>query len=76
MEAWLRGGHRFAGHHGGLDNPSLLMEASLMRNDPLNTARGAHKRAQKTPKATQKPRLELQRFGGHSQAMLPSPALL
>jgi hypothetical protein len=29
MEAWLRGGHRFAGHHGGLDNPSLLMEASL-----------------------------------------------
>jgi hypothetical protein len=37
MEAWLRGGHRFAGHHGGLDNPSLLMEASLIRNDPLNT---------------------------------------
>ena len=38
MEAWLRGGHRFAGHHGGLDNPSLLMEASLMRNHLLNTA--------------------------------------
>ena len=27
-----------------------------MRNDLLNTARGAHKHAQKTPKATQKPR--------------------
>ncbi len=30
--------------------------ASLMRNYLRNTARGAHKRAQKTPKAAQKPR--------------------
>jgi hypothetical protein len=33
-----------------------LPTASLMRNYLRNTARGAHKRAQKTPKAAQKPR--------------------
>ncbi len=36
--------------------PKTNPTASLMRNDLLNTARRAHKHAQKTPKATQRPR--------------------
>jgi hypothetical protein len=55
-----KGGRRFAGNCGDLDNSGLLMEASLMRNDLLNTdrrarieERKAHKDAQETPKAAQ-----------------------